>query len=126
MPCLSGRYCGARDYKDTHAMVYEAMRELFSRHEPIDILPFNLLDERKQLETIGGRTYLIHLANTVPTKPYCAMPILVKHLARLITAASDIAEMGYHEEEKVEELLTVPSKNVCRITKVSSPKLYPT
>ncbi len=108
-------------YKNTHAMVYEAMRELFSRHEPIDILSLsNLLDERKQLEAIGGRTYLIHLANTVPTSSHIVSyaNIVGKKatLRRLITAASDIAELGFHEEENVEEVLDTAEKKMFAVS----------
>ncbi|MDO8560464.1 MAG: DnaB-like helicase N-terminal domain-containing protein, partial [bacterium] len=55
-------------YKDAHRHIFGTMLELFERHEPIDLLNLsNRLEERKQLEGVGGRTYLTSLTNLVPT-----------------------------------------------------------
>ncbi|MEK7115794.1 MAG: DnaB-like helicase N-terminal domain-containing protein, partial [Patescibacteria group bacterium] len=55
-------------YADKHRMTFEAMIELFRKQEPIDLLSLsNRLQERGDLERIGGRAYLIQLSNTVPT-----------------------------------------------------------
>ena len=46
-------------YYDTHKMVFDAITDLFNRHDPIDLLTVaNLLEERKQIDTIGGPAYL--------------------------------------------------------------------
>ena len=56
-------------YKDIHGMIYEAMIDLYTRHEPIDLLSLSgRLDDKKQLETIGGRAYLTEIANIVDRK----------------------------------------------------------
>jgi len=45
-------------YKDSHRMIFEAMLDLFKNREPIDLLSLgNRLEEKRQLETVGGRTY---------------------------------------------------------------------
>src|SRR3989344_4396912 len=55
-------------YKDTHGMIFEAMKQLYERREPIDILSLaNILEEKKQLSLVGSRAYLSSLANLVPT-----------------------------------------------------------
>src|SRR3989344_967083 len=55
-------------YKDAHRAIFEAMMDLFREREPIDLLSLgNRLEEKKQLETVGGRSYLIELSNAVPT-----------------------------------------------------------
>src|SRR3989338_11563015 len=55
-------------YKDTHRFIYEAMVDLFLKHEPIDVLSIsNRLEEKKQLQTIGGQSHLVSLVNAVPT-----------------------------------------------------------
>ena len=42
-------------YKDAHSYVYEAMLELYEKHEPIDLLSLtNRLQEKGRLELIGG------------------------------------------------------------------------
>ncbi|MDO8582183.1 MAG: replicative DNA helicase [bacterium] len=97
-------------YKDTHRMIFEAMLQLFSQHEPIDILSLtSRLSDMKQLESIGGRTYLVSLANSVPTSSHITTyaNIVQKKatLRRLIEAATDITRLGYDEAEDTELVL---------------------
>ncbi|MFA6973366.1 MAG: DnaB-like helicase N-terminal domain-containing protein [Parcubacteria group bacterium] len=55
-------------YKDIHNLIYEAMMELYEQREPIDVLSLsNRLEEKNQLEKIGGSSYLASLASTVPS-----------------------------------------------------------
>jgi replicative DNA helicase len=45
-------------YKDSHRIIFATMKELFARREPIDILNLtNRLEEKDELENVGGRTY---------------------------------------------------------------------
>jgi replicative DNA helicase len=97
-------------YAEKHRRIYEAMVELFRKHEPIDILSLsNKLQEMGELERIGGRAYLIQLSNAVPTSSHVAhyAQIVQKKatLRRLIVAAQDITALGYDEAEDVESLL---------------------
>lgn len=97
-------------YKDSHRQIFETMKELYEKREPIDLLSLaNRLEEKKQLDGIGGRTYLTTLANTVPTSGHVVHYAKVVQnkatLRRLLAAASDIAEMGYKETEDVNLLL---------------------
>ena len=108
-------------YKDSHRLLYEAMRDLFAKREPIDILSLtNLLEERKHLEMIGGRTYLAHLSNLVPTSSHVVSyaKIISKKAAlrRLITASSEIAELGYHEEEDIEKSLDTAESKIFAVS----------
>lgn len=97
-------------YKEIHAVIYEAILDLFGRHEPIDILSLtSKLEERDKLEMIGGRSYLMTLANSVPTASHVVhyANIVQKKatLRRLLTAAGEITSLGYNEEEDVEVVL---------------------
>lgn len=97
-------------YKDSHQRIYEAIRELFEKREPIDLLSLgNRLTERKELETIGGRAYLMTLANAVPTSSHVVhyANIVQKKatLRRLISAASSIAQSGYETTEEMDSVL---------------------
>jgi replicative DNA helicase len=97
-------------YKDAHTLLYQTIKELYSRHEPIDILTLtNRLKEKNSLEQVGGRTYLVHLSNYVPTSShikYYAQIIQRKAtLRRLLNAASEITEMGYQEAEDIDHIL---------------------
>jgi len=97
-------------YKPAHQTVYQSMRDLYERREPIDLLSLSgYLTDRSQLEMIGGRSYLASLANMVPTSSHVVMyaEIVQKKatLRRLLNAASDIARLGYQETEEVNQLL---------------------
>ncbi|MFA5129634.1 MAG: replicative DNA helicase [Patescibacteria group bacterium] len=97
-------------YDDKHRTIFEAMLDLYRRHEPIDLLSLgNVLDERDKLDFIGGRTYLIHLSNAVPTASHVAhyASIVRKKatLRRLLHAANDITALGYEEAEDIEVVL---------------------
>src|SRR3989344_3033348 len=55
-------------YKETHKEIYQAMMDLFSKMEPIDIISVSTkLKENQKLEQIGGSAYLTSLINNVPT-----------------------------------------------------------
>lgn len=97
-------------YKDNHRFIFEAMRNLYEKREPIDLISLGAkLEEKGQLETIGGRGYLTSLANMVPTSSHVvhyAQTVQSKAtLRRLINAAAEIAELGYHENEELSKLL---------------------
>lgn len=97
-------------YKDSHKTIYEVIKELYSRHEPIDILSLtNRLTEKEQLEKIGGRTYLAELSNSVATSSgvehYANITQRKATLRRLLHVASEIAEMGFKEDEDIDKIL---------------------
>ncbi len=97
-------------YKSNHGLIYQTIRELYEKREPIDILSLgSRLEEKKQLEAIGGRSYLSSLANSVPTSSHVLHYAKVVQnkatLRRLIKAASEITELGYHETEEIDQLL---------------------
>jgi replicative DNA helicase len=97
-------------YKDTHKIIYEAMLEIYDRNEPIDILSVsNRLEEKGQLDLIGGRSYLAELANTVPSAThvisYAQIVRRKSTLRNLIKASSEIIKMAYDEQEPAEKIL---------------------
>jgi replicative DNA helicase len=97
-------------YKDIHNLIYETMLDLYEKREPIDVLSLsNRLEEKGQLDTIGGSSYLATLVNTVPSSSnvshYAKVVQKKSTLRRLIETASEIVELGYHEEEDVDKLL---------------------
>jgi len=97
-------------YKDSHGIIYETMRELYSRHEPIDILTLtSKLEEKNKLEAVNGRTYIAELGNTVATSAHVVhySNIIQRKatLRRLLTASTEITELGYREDEEIEKLL---------------------
>ncbi len=97
-------------YLDKHRRIYEAMLDLYRKNEPIDLLSLgNRLNDREELERIGGRTELVSLSNAVPTASNVAHygGIVQKKatLRRLLQAAGDITALGYEQSEDVETIL---------------------
>ncbi|MBF8280445.1 MAG: dnaC1 [Candidatus Magasanikbacteria bacterium] len=111
-------------YRDAHAMIFEAMLDLYAKREPIDILSVgNRLEEKKYLEQIGGRSFLVQLANGVPTAAhvhhYAAIVGKKAMLRRLILAAGEITRLGYEEAEDVEKILDEAQKQIFSVTEKS-------
>ena len=97
-------------YKDANGLIYEAMRELYEQRIPIDLLSLgSRLQEKGQLERVGGHGYLAELTNLVPTASHVAAYAKIVQrkstLRKLIRAAGDISALGYQETEDVDSLL---------------------
>ncbi|MBN1258154.1 replicative DNA helicase [Candidatus Peregrinibacteria bacterium] len=108
-------------YYDIHKMVYEAMVDLYNRHDPIDLLTLaNVLEERKQIEVIGGPGYLAELTSIVPTATHVfKYAQIVKNkatLRKMIRAGNVIMACGFNENEEVPNLLETAEKEVFGIS----------
>ena len=97
-------------YNDINGLIFGAMLALYQDHQPIDLV--NLADKLKtknQLDTIGGRSYLTSLLQSVATAAnVVSYAEIIKHkstLRRLITAASTIHELGYNEDDDLDQVL---------------------
>src|SRR3989338_5195504 len=56
-------------YRKAQKKFYKAVFDLYKRREPIDLLSLSSrLKEKKQLDEIGGLSYLTSLMNSVPTR----------------------------------------------------------
>lgn len=116
-------------YAEKHALIFEAMFRLFSRNDPIDLLSVtNELKDQKQLERVGGRSYLTELANTVPSSSnvlYYAGIVNKKHMLRhLIETSDSIAARCYDEPEELEVLLDDIEKSVFSATNLTNFKKF--
>ena len=116
-------------YVDKHRIVFDAMIELHSRHEPIDLLSVSTrLKERGKFDSIGGGSYLAELVDGVPSSTnakYYAEMIRRKHVLRtLIEAAEHISELGYNEAEEIETVLDEAEKKIFSITNASVTKKF--
>ncbi|MCX6782214.1 MAG: replicative DNA helicase [Candidatus Magasanikbacteria bacterium] len=97
-------------YKTGHAKIYETIIELYSHNEPVDLLTLsNRLKEKNLLEGIGGKSYLVALADSVPTASNVANYAHIVHRKatrrRLLGAAHEISRLGYAEEGEMDDVL---------------------
>lgn len=97
-------------YKSAHGIIFACMKELYARHEPIDIISLtNRLEEKKQLDAVGGRSYLANISNLSATSShvehYAEIIQRKATLRRLISTAAEITQLGFHESEDIDKLL---------------------
>ncbi|MGB2580823.1 MAG: replicative DNA helicase [Minisyncoccia bacterium] len=116
-------------YVDKHRMLFDAMIELHTRHEPIDLLSVSTrLKERGKFDNIGGGSYLAELVDTVPSSTnakHYAEIVQRKYILRLlIEAAEHISELGYNEAEQIENVLDEAEKKIYSITNSSVTKKF--
>ena len=108
-------------YAEKHRIIFQAMLDLFSKSEPIDLVSLSSkLKERKKLDSAGGNSFLSELVNSVPSASnlvHYAKIVQKKYVMRgLIDASLHIGELGYSEEQELEELLDKAEKKVFEIT----------
>lgn len=97
-------------YKDAHQKIFNAIKNLFSRSEPIDLLTVtNALRSSGELDIIGGAYYISQLTNRVVSAAnieFHARIILQKFIQReLIRISSDIIKDAYEDTTDVFDLL---------------------
>lgn len=108
-------------YREAHKIIYETMRELTGKHEPIDIIAVaNKLKEKKVLEDVGGQSYLSSLSNVVPTSSHIShyANIVQKKatLRRILSTATELTSLGYDEDTDVEHLLDKAERSVFSVS----------
>jgi len=97
-------------YDDKHKMIYMAMRSLYDKRSPIDILTMSeQLKNDSRLEIIGGASFLTELTNTVPTaahlEQYAEIVAEKAIRRRLIIASQEIADVSSDENKSLQELI---------------------
>jgi replicative DNA helicase len=97
-------------YRPQHATIFQAMIQLDSERQPIDLLTMTeALRQMGKVEEIGGEIYLSQLTEVVPSSAsieYYAQHVLEKALLRRIIALSaEMASAGYEADARSEELL---------------------
>ncbi len=108
-------------YVHKHKLIFRAMLELSRLGDPIDLV--SLSEKMKSmglLAQIGGVSYLNEIAKTVPNASnieYYQKVVKGKSLLRkLIDAGNHISQLGYEENEKIEEILDNAEKKIFEIT----------
>lgn len=107
-------------YAEKHRVIFEAMRELADRGEPIDLLTLSeRLGGQGLLERSGGRAYLAELVAAAPAPgnfSHYADLVARKHVMRsLIDAAYEIGESAYDESREAMEVLDEAEKKIYAI-----------
>ncbi len=97
-------------YRESHAKIYRAALQLYGKNEPVDAITLtNELEQRGELEDIGGRVRLHELARLVPAtanaRHYAEIVRENATLRGLIRAGGEIAQLGWEREGEPDELV---------------------
>lgn len=100
---LCGKLQETDFYSPVHQTIFNAMKDLNLKNQPIDYVTLVSELERKQkLNEVGGINYITSLTNIVPTaanyEHYQQIVQEDSKLRKLIAMAEKIAEMGYKSE----------------------------
>lgn len=108
-------------YKGANQKIYSAMIHLYEQAEPIDVVSVsNVLSERKQLESAGGRSKLIDLANNTPSSGnvvhYAKIVQRKATLRNLINSSKRIEDLAQNEEKDINEILDEAEQNLFSVS----------
>ena len=118
-------------YRDAHRKIFEALIILSERDEPADLITLtDELQKRKQLDSIGGASYLASIIDSVPTAAnieYYANIVKEKAIVRnLISASTEIITRSYEYLEDVGSLLDEAEQEIFKISGARvKPSFYP-
>jgi len=108
-------------YRHAHRLLYEAMVTLFARRQEADFITVcDLLEQRQQLEDVGGPGYITSLVNRVPSSGnarYYANIVRRTSIQRQLIAASSVIAASAFEAE--EDILEVVDRAESRIFEIS-------
>jgi replicative DNA helicase len=101
---------GGDFYRESHAKIYRAAVGLYARGEPVDAITLvDELEERGELEDVGGRLRVHELAALVPAAAnaahYARIVREVATLRGLIRTGQEIARLGWERPGEVQELV---------------------
>ncbi len=108
-------------YRPAHETIHDAIIDLFSRGEPVDMVTVAAeLNRRGELQRIGGAPYLHTLAANVPIAAnaefYAQIVRETAILRRLVDAGTKIAQLGYAGEGQVDDIVDRAQAEVYQIT----------
>jgi replicative DNA helicase len=118
-------------YREAHQKIFQSMIALSEKSEPLDLITLtNELKKTKELESIGGASYLASLVESVPTAAniaYYAKIVKEKSILRkLISTATEIVTQSYHEGKDLEDFLDDAEQAIFRISEHRvKPAFYP-
>ncbi|MDP3004450.1 MAG: replicative DNA helicase [Candidatus Azambacteria bacterium] len=111
-------------YRKSHEIIFQAILDLYSKSEPIDLLTVSSrLKEKKQFKEIGGMSYLTTLMNFVPTASnvihYAKIVNQKRVLRNLISASNEIASLAWEENKDIDEILDEAEKKIFSVSQTS-------
>lgn len=109
-------------YLDSHAKIFEVIKELADDKKPIDITTvIEGLNKKKYLDKIGGVEYLTEVVNSVPSAANVDYYIDIVRdkaiLRRLIDVSTEITTSSYDAKDSTNEILDNAEKQILTVIK---------
>ena len=116
-------------YREDNRAIYQAIVNLYSKSEPIDIITLkDELESMDKFEQVGGFEYLASLPDKVPTTANVQKYIKIVEeksiLRNLIKTANEIIELGYDPAEDVEDIMDGAEKKIFDLMQSKNQKGY--
>lgn len=114
-------------YKNAHKIIYETMREIYNKGEPLDpLVVMNRLRKSEKFDEVGGEQIFYDIVEEVPTAAnITAYAKIVKEkaiLRRLGDVGTKIVEMTYSGYEEAENILDRAEGMIFKISENSESK----
>jgi replicative DNA helicase len=108
-------------YDQRHQNIFTAMTELFAKNHPVDLITVSEeLKKRKQLDEVGGISYLTQLTTIVPTAAnieHYARIVKDKALLRkLIQSGTQIVQSSLEADGNAREMIDSAEKMIFEIS----------
>ncbi|MGB1127566.1 MAG: replicative DNA helicase [Opitutales bacterium] len=115
-------------FKESHALIYQALLELYELGDPIDeIVLFDHLQKKGHHEEIGGLPAIYHIQGRIETPAHAKYYANIVHekylLRRLIRTSREATEACYHQQEDITVFI---DKIESEIHKISSGRVTKT
>ncbi len=108
-------------YDQRHAKIFQAMQDLYDKHQPVDLLTLTTeLKTNKTLREVGGAPYLTELSNFTPAaahaKAYAEIIERASVRRRLIQAGTAIANQAYEDDADTDELIGKAEQDLFQVS----------
>lgn len=108
-------------YRDAHKIMFKAIRELYNKDIPIDMITLvDYLKSNDMLDQVGGITYITEISTSVPSTANLASYIKIVEdksvLRKLIRSSTDIIEESYSKQDSVEAVIDSAEKKIFNIS----------
>ena len=116
-------------YREDNKIIYQAILNLYSKSEPIDIITLkDELESMGKFEQVGGFEYLASLPDKVPTTANVQKYIKIVEeksvLRNLIKTANEIITLGYDQTQEVDGIIDGAEKKIFEVMQKKNQKGY--
>lgn len=108
-------------YRDNHKVIFKAIRELYQKDIPVDMITLiEHLRSTEKLDEAGGISYITEISTSVPTTANLNSYIKIVNdkatLRKLIRSATNIIETSYNKQNDVDGVVDFAEKSVFSIS----------